>query len=155
VMKLFIGILACLVFFGCSPEKRLSKLLKAHPELAKTTVVKEVHRDTLISRETHKDSVITNIYSKDTVFIHDGRETVKYVYEGGTKAYISGTVKADTIIKIDTVKSKVTTVIQQVKAPKTAWENFCDVAVILCLIILVGKYIGIPIAKSLWPKLPL
>jgi hypothetical protein len=148
-------IILSLLLASCSPQKKLAKLMKEHPELFKDKVTVTVRHDTLISKEIHKDSVINNIYSKDTVYIKEGRETVKYVYEQGSKAYISADVKADTIIKIvtDTVKSR--TIIKEVKAPKTGFEIFSEWAIIIILIVVVGKYIGLPLLKMAIPKLPL
>lgn len=146
--------LAAATLCGCSPSKRLSRLLKAHPELATYSVTTTVKHDTLITREYHKDSIIRNIFSKDTVFIKSGKESVKYVYMQGTRGYISARVAPDTVIKIDTLKSTTRTLVKEVKAPKTGFEIFCEWLVIFALIFLFGKYIGLPVLRAFVPKLP-
>ncbi len=154
LIALFILLTIALCLTGCSPEKRLSRLLKEHPELATAKTITTVHHDTLMTKEIHKDSVINNIYSRDTVYIKEGRETVKYVYENGSKAYISADVKADTIIKIDSVKSKQTTVIQQVKAPLSGFDNFSRWLVIIALCatcLYFGGKMFMPLIKT-WLK---
>lgn len=140
--NLLFALLAVTAIIGC----------KGPQESIKTTVV--VHHDTLFSKEIHKDSTIHNIYSRDTIYIRDSKLTIKYLYKGDSNAYISGTMLRDTIVRIDSVKSKITTIIKEVAKPKTGFENFCEWIVMIALIFLMGKYVGLPIAKAFVPKLP-
>ena len=138
---------------ACSPSKRLSRLLKSHPELATYSVTTTVKHDTLITREYHKDSTIRNIFTRDTVYVKDGKETVKYVYTGGTRGYISAKVAPDTVIKIDTVKSVNRTLIKEVKAPKTGWEWLEFWLTIAAITFIVIKY-GLPVILTILRKIP-
>ncbi len=153
VMIIIFAIVALLMMSSCSPEKRLSKLLKHHPELQQTKVVITVKHDTLITKELHKDSVINNIYSKDTIYIHDGKQLIKYEYMTGSRAYISGTVQPDTVVKVDSIRSRTTTVIQQVKAPKDGWE-WLQFWLTIAVISFVGIKYGGPLVMELLRKIP-
>ena len=148
-LLIVLAIIVIVTSSACNPEKRLSKLLKSHPELATSQIVVNVHHDTLMTKEIHKDSIITNIFSKDTVYIKEGKETVKYVYMTGNKAYISGNVAPDTIIKIDTVKSINRTLIKEVKAPKDGFEWLQFWLTMAVLAFVIGKYGGPFILKAL------
>lgn len=139
---------------GCTPEARLSRLLKHHPELATTKTITEYKHDTLITKEVHKDTVFNNIFSKDTIFLHKDKLTIKYVYKGGDSAYIGGKMLPDTLVRIDTIKAQDRTIIQQVDRPLDGFDNFCRWAVILGIIFVVIRYGGPAIVKAFGMKLP-
>ena len=98
-MKLIFVILIALLF-SCSPQKRLNRLIKKHPELVKT--------DTIVVRDTIRDTVniTTNLTRVDTIFsfnqvfdtitITKDNLTVRYYHDTvHDKVYISG--ECDTI----------------------------------------------------------
>ena len=99
-MRNFIFILSILFLFSCSPQKRLNRIVRKHPELVKT--------DTIVVRDTIRDtiSVTTELVKLDTIFslseIHDtititkDNLTIRYYYDTvHDKVYISG--ECDTI----------------------------------------------------------
>jgi hypothetical protein len=94
IALLLLYIFLCL--FGCSPERRMSRLVKKHPELLTKDTLRIT--DTLITKGTLIDS--TFYFTGDTIYIHDSILTIKYFYNNETqKHYIEGKVKPDTIIK--------------------------------------------------------
>jgi hypothetical protein len=95
--RLLLPLLATLLLCSCSPEKRLARLLRQHPELVKKDTI--WRRDTTISKEVSKDSSFY-YYQTDTVFMREGKLTVKYVMNHDSTVYISGKCDADTIIKL-------------------------------------------------------
>ena len=99
-MRNFIFILSILFLFSCSPQKRLNRIVRKHPELVKT--------DTIVVRDTIRDtiSITTELVRLDTIFslneIHDtititkDNLTIRYYYDTvHDKVYISG--ECDTI----------------------------------------------------------
>lgn len=82
--------------FSCSPEKRISRITKKHPEL----LVKDTIRisDTTIVKGSSVDSLFS--FSKDTVVVSDSNQIIKYFYNTVThKHYIKGEVKDRVIVK--------------------------------------------------------
>lgn len=87
---LLIFLIPC--FLSCTPQQRLARLLKKHPELiAVDTVYK---KDTIIVNRVYKDTVFFNTITKDTVVIKDRQLTIKY-FNTGDSIYIKG--ECDTI----------------------------------------------------------
>lgn len=107
---------------SCTPQKRMQRLLKKHPELVTVVDVDTLIRDTIIEKDTfiskeYKDSFIM---ATDTVI-----ETHRVIVERINNKF-NVIVKPDTIIALDTifytkevkVKGKVVTVY---KIPKWMW----------------------------------
>jgi hypothetical protein len=67
-------ILALLLLVGCSPEKRLARLLKKHPELMQAEVI--YVRDTV---DVPGAKVVEHIYCTDTVTIENERIKVEWL----------------------------------------------------------------------------
>ena len=142
-----------ILFSSCSPARKLAKLEKEHPDLFKNSTHVTVRHDTLISKEIHKDSTIHNIYSRNTVFLKENRLTVKYLYKGGDSAYLGGSVRADTVIKVvaDTLRSQ--TIVKTVIKPKTGWDWLQFWLTMAVLAFVIGKYGG-PIILKILQKIP-
>jgi hypothetical protein len=105
----FIILLA--ILFSCSPQKRLNRLLKKHPELIQTDTIWQT--DTLIVEAVKIDTTFK--FKHDTITIVEDRLTVKtfYNYHDST-IYISAKCKSDTIIReipvqVQTISAKPTT----------------------------------------------
>ena len=115
-------LLILLLVVSCTPQKRMQRLLRKHPNLIsvvdRDTTIRDtiIEKDTFISKE-YKDSFIIN---RDTVI-----ETHRVIVER-IKDKFRVIVKPDTIIALDTiyytkevkVKGKVVTVY---KIPKWMW----------------------------------
>jgi hypothetical protein len=105
----FIILLA--ILFSCSPQKRLNRLLKKHPELVQTDTIWKT--DTVIVEAVKIDTTFK--FKHDTITIVEDRLTVKtfYNYHDST-IYISAKCKSDTIIReipvqVQTISAKDTT----------------------------------------------
>jgi hypothetical protein len=97
--KLTLSILLATVLIGCSPERRLQRLVKRYPHLlAKDTVT---IRDTFITKEVSKDTVFNLSNSHDTVIIKQDKLTIKHFYNHTTdKVYLEGKCAPDTFVKV-------------------------------------------------------
>lgn len=84
-----------LLLAACTPQQRLTRLMKHHPELALTDTL--WRSDTVLIRENSKDSVFSAI-QKDTVILQQGRLTMRY-YTTRDSVYLQGKCAADTIIR--------------------------------------------------------
>lgn len=85
-----------IAMFSCSPERRMARIVKKHPELlVKDTLLLT---DTTIIKGSSVDSLFT--FSKDTIVISDSNQTIKYFYNTVThQNYIKGEVKERTVVK--------------------------------------------------------
>lgn len=95
---LFVILLAFL--FSCSPQKRLNRLIKKHPELVKvdTIVVRDTIRDTInVTTELVKiDTIFSLKEIHDTITITKDNLTIRYYHDTiHDNVYISG--ECDTI----------------------------------------------------------
>lgn len=95
-MKKLLLLLTTILLVSCSPQKRLAKLLKDHPELVKSDTIKV--RDTVIVPAIHTDTILQNTITRDTVVITKDKLVIKY-FNNGKTVYLGGEVKKDTIIK--------------------------------------------------------
>ncbi len=92
--KLLLFLLVASLMIGCSPEKKLNRLLMKYPELSRKDTIRDtvwatveyVHTDTLFESELH-----------DTVYIDTGRLHIKYVRLPGKVSYIDGKCDPDSI----------------------------------------------------------
>lgn len=93
------SIILCLCLFGasCTPEKRLARLVKNHPELAKVdTVWAEVK---YIVPEVRAETSF--VWSTDTVILEKDRLSVRILTDTITKRItVWGQCKSDTLIKV-------------------------------------------------------
>ena len=142
--------ISLILLSACSPQKQLSKLMKNHPEMFQDKTTVTVRHDTITTKEVHKDSVIHNIttLSKDTVFIRENHMTIKYLYKGGDSAYLSGVVASYKIPHNDTTIYKNTTIIKEVKTPKTTFEKIEEWFFWIVLSLIAGTIFG-PMIKKL------
>jgi len=88
-------------FFSCSPQRKLKKLLKKHPDLIKVSSDTVFVQDTTIIENVFKDSIFSIsriISSKDTIIYTHDRLTQKIYYKNDS-IYLSGECESDTIVK--------------------------------------------------------
>ena len=133
-MKLLL-LLLILLIFSCTPQKRLNRLLRAHPELvSKDTVF--VNDTVRISSVTH-DSVF-HYLQPDTLVLVKDRLTMKYFYNvKDSTVYLSG--KCDTVFMI----RKIPVTINSVTGTPGGWFDWWKILAIalavLCLILFFRK----------------
>lgn len=93
---IFVIIISLMV--SCSPQKKLQRLIKKHPELIKIDTIRiEIH-DTIILKEFSFDT-ISQFFTSDTIQVIDNsRITLKYYYDTIEKnIYHDVKFKQDTI----------------------------------------------------------
>ena len=101
--------------FGCSPQKRLSRIISNHPYLLTTDTV--TVSDTTIIEAVRSDTIVSYESLLDTVYITEDRLKVRVVRVADS-IYIKGECDTDTIIKtIEVPYEKI--VIQ----PLTWWQR--------------------------------
>lgn len=82
---------------SCSPQKRLNRLIKNHPELAKVDSV--YVNDTVITKEVFRDTTLYYL-QPDTVTITKDKLIIKYFFNPkDSSVYLVGKCKTDTIVK--------------------------------------------------------
>lgn len=138
-MTRYIVFVLCLMVLACSPEKRLQKLLKKHPELLnKVDTVTVVRTDTITIDGIAADTMFHA--SVDSIIII--KDKLRIVYRKiRDSIYIKGEYLGDTIVRIDTVRIEVK--IAEVRKP-TLWE---EVRGWLWLVILI--VLGLVFRKAL------
>ena len=92
MLLLFISLVLCA---GCSPSKRLARLLRQHPELKAADTV--TVRDTIAVPEVSADTAVPVNHFPDTVAVEKGRLEVR-IRKLHDTLFIRGKCKADTVI---------------------------------------------------------
>ena len=139
VIKNYIKIvLLSILLIGCSPQKRLNKLLKNHPELVQLDTI--VVRDTIVVESyVHDTTTIIRLHDTTTVFNNE-RVVLKYFYDT-----LRETIHHDVECIGDTVYSeKLITVEKAVFKELSWWEKYKDLIFIIFLLLL-----GIVLFKKL------
>ena len=124
----FIILLA--ISFSCSPQKRLNRLLKKHPELVQTDTIWKT--DTVIVEAVKIDTTFK--FKHDTITIVEDRLTVKtfFNYHDST-IYISAKCESDTIIREIPVQ------VQTISAkPNTDWNFY--LLIILGILVFIALF---------------
>lgn len=100
-------LLALVSFCSCTPQKRLSRLLKQHPELIQQQDTAERY-DTVIIDGFRVDTLFYPQYGKrDTFIINTGQSFTRvYLNETKTEARVDQEHKADTIINTTRIIEK-------------------------------------------------
>jgi len=95
-MKALISLSLICILVACSPQKRLNRLIKKHPELIKVDTL-NVH-DTTITERVVKDTILNwnNLY--DTAYIYKDKLSIRVVRVNDS-IYINGECASDTIYK--------------------------------------------------------
>jgi hypothetical protein len=124
----FIILLA--ILFSCSPQKRLNRLLKKHPELVQTDTIWKT--DTVIVEAVKIDTTFK--FKHDTITIVEDRLIVKtfFNYHDST-IYISAKCKSDTIIREIPVQ------VQTISAKPTPDWNFY-LLIILGILVFIALF---------------
>jgi len=125
-----------LLFVSCSPQKRIARILKKHPELISVIDVDTIFRDTIIELDTfitkeYKDSFII---SSDTVI-----ETHRVVIER-IKDKFNVIIKTDTFIGLDTIFYTNTIRVKSNIVEVKIIPNWIYFVIGLCLILLIALW---------------
>lgn len=117
----FIPILGTLLvmLLGCSPEKRMQRLVKNNPELVKTDTINVIDTVEIVTNRVHTDTVTSlHTFLSDTVVIEKENLTVR-TYVHNDSVYIEGecdTIRVETIREIAVPVDRV-----EVKEVQSKW----------------------------------
>ena len=138
---LYILVLITLII-SCTPQRRLERLLRKHPEL--TSIDSITIHDTIrvIVPEVHLDTIVTLQQLYDTVYLEQEQLKVKVWMDRYYKVYIQG--KCDTVYIDKIVTRKIPIRIYE-KTP--LWKKIINWIFVFLLIITVG-YTLYKVAKS-------
>lgn len=115
---------------SCTPQKKLQRLIRKHPELMETKVT----YDTIVTDSVYTDTVFQFNRVRDTVVLQKERLTVKYFYNNSdSTVYLSGECESDTIV--------VEKIINTVRVEK----SLCDVSIwgLALVFLLIGFFYGL------------
>jgi len=134
------------VMFSCSPQKKLQRLVKKHPELMqKDTMIVEV-RDTIYIESTSFDT-ITQLFGSDTIITIDNSTlTLKYFYDTITK-----NIYHDVLIKNDTIyyETQIPVEVERVVIQELTWWQKNNQWVIFLVVLFILSLIFQKIKKFL------
>lgn len=142
-MKRLIYIIVLItLIISCTPQRRLERLLRKHPEL--TSIDSITIHDTIrvIVPEVHLDTIVTLQQLYDTVYLEQEQLKVKVWMDRYNKVYIQG--KCDTVYIDKIVTRKIPIRIYE-KTP--LWKKIINWIFVFLLIITVG-YTLYKVAKS-------
>jgi hypothetical protein len=142
-MKRLLYIIALITLvISCTPQRRLERLLRKHPEL--TSIDSITIHDTIrvTVPEVHLDTVVTLQQLYDTVYLEQEQLKVKVWMDRYNKVYIQG--KCDTVYIDKIVTRKIPIRIYE-KTP--LWKKIINWIFVFLLIITVG-YTLYKVAKS-------
>ena len=129
-MKYAISIITFLLVFGCSPQKKLQRLIKKHPELIKLDTI--IVRDTIIIEDFVVDTITKMEYHDSTVVIDNSKVYLKYFYDTITREIhhevecLGQEIITEKIVPIEKV------VIQEL----TWWQKYGSIVLIISFLIL-------------------
>lgn len=135
-MKRILFLLILVNIFSCSPEKRLGRLVKNHPELISRDTIFRV--DTTIVNGVQHDTIFKNTITRDTLVIKDHQLTIKYFNDGKT-TYLKGI--CDTVWAIKEIPIQVNSIEAKISNEKW-WEKglkYINLLILAVLLILLFK----------------
>jgi hypothetical protein len=109
-MKLVL-LLLLLSSVACTPQQRISRILRNHPDLMRHDTV--TYRDTIVTPGFVVDSSFL-FYNGDTVTIERERVKVRLIY-------VHDTLKTNITQRPDTIYKEVKVIVDRVTIVKTAW----------------------------------
>jgi len=129
----------CIVCIGCSPNKRLNRLIKRHPELIQidTTIVHDtLHTETIKADTVFKDTTYFRLL-RDTITVTNDRLTIKQYYHRDS-IFIEGECLGDTIIREIPVPYETVKPVTETKTPNYVWLIVGGL-IILCILAVVKR----------------
>ena len=131
-------ILISLLIIGCSPQKRLNRLITKFPQLTETDTI--IVRDTVVVENYNYDTTTIIRLHDTTVVVNNERVVLKYFYDT-----LRETIYHDIDCIGDTVYTeKLITVEKAVFKELSWWEKYKDLIYILAVLLL-----GLVILKKL------
>jgi hypothetical protein len=134
-MKSLFSLSIILILVSCSPQKKLNRLIKKHPELIKVDTL-HVH-DTLITESVVKDTVLNWNTLHDTAFIYKDKLKIKIVRMNDS-IFVQGECASDTIYRTIEVPFNYVQPIQKDKSNNSRFWIF--ILILIGIILLLFKF---------------
>jgi len=132
-------ILACLILFACTPQKRLNRLITKHPELLEMDTIVVI--DTVIIENYNYDTTTIIRLHDSTIVINNERVILRYFYDTLREIiYHEVECLGDTVYT-----EKIITVEKAVFKELSWWEKYREfiyIGLVLILTLTVLKKIG-------------
>ena len=138
----FISILILIV--ACSPQKKLNRLIKKHPELLTQDTLSLVIHDTIYVENVHYDTTTQLYYHDSTIVVNNEKVYLKYFYDTLTREiFHEVTCYGDTVY----YTKEVPVVVDKVVVEELTWWQKYGVLVIGGIIILTFIILLLKISK--------
>jgi hypothetical protein len=132
ILIILFSLLIASFFCACSPQKRLNRLVKNHPELLRVEVL--TINDTFLTQQTNIDTVFSLLSAtKDTFIVTKNNITTK-LFIHRDSIFISTISKPDTFVKV--IKVPYERVLAEKKEDK--FDKLGTFLVLIILLICVG-----------------
>ena len=143
IIKNIIQIVLICLIVSCSPQKRLNRLVKKHPELSQIDTLNLVVRDTIVIEKQSFDTTTQIIYHDSVTVINNERVILKYFYDTITQElnhYLEN--KTDTIYTEKIVNVPVDRVIVRELSWWDRYKEFIYIGLVLIMVLIILKKIG-------------
>ena len=143
IIKNIIQIVLICLIVSCSPQKRLNRLVKKHPELSQIDTLNLVVRDTIVIQKQSFDTTTQIIYHDSVTVINNERVILKYFYDTTTQElnhYLEN--KTDTIYTEKIVNVPVDRVIVRELSWWDRYKEFIYIGLVLIMVLIILKKIG-------------
>ena len=131
-----LSIILVLTLLSCSPQKKLHRLLKKHPELLQTDTIKI--NDSIFIPEIRIDTIFHYSTLKDTIVITKENLKIK-ILEHNDTVYLDASVKSDTVVIVKEIPVEKLAYVEPVKWYVRVWDNFS----VWMIAMLVGFIFGL------------
>lgn len=121
--------LALLLLCACTPQQRLARMQKRHPEIFRTDTL--WHSDNIITKGFEKDTVMKAL-QPDTVYLKNNRLEVRYFYNHDS-VFIKGKCLADTVIR------QVPLIVKSTGSRETVYPHWLWVAALVLVILIIWR----------------
>ena len=129
-MRSIVFILVSLFFIGCSPQKKLNRLISKHPELLQRDTL--VVRDTIVIHDYTVDTITSFKFHDSVTVIDNSKVILKYFYDTITREIhhevecLGKEIITETLVPYDKI------VIQEL----SWWQKYGSIVLILSFLLL-------------------
>ena len=134
IRSLILCWISLILLCNCSPQKRLNRLIKKHPELTETSYDTIRLHDTIYV-ENYDTTILNNIIKHDTtIIVNNDRTFARYYYDTlRQEIYHEIECIGDTVFYYKDVPYKVEKVVFK---ELSWWQKYKDIIIIIALLIL-------------------
>lgn len=137
-------ILILILIVACSPQKKLNRLIKKHPELLTQDTLSLVIHDTIYVENVHYDTTTQLYYHDSTIVVNNEKVYLKYFYDTLTREiFHEVTCYGDTVY----YTKEVPVIVDKVVVEELNWWQKYGILAIGIFIILVFIILLLKISK--------